>query len=128
MKIYFKYYGEALAKVVVGEFLIGMGAYLASNGCFLYGAHKLLLNAYGLDKDAIFAPGCDGSTIPTNYTVEKSQLPLFQLEPHLISNHQWFWLRDVVSSTYFAAVAADGAAGCSDASIEGGVRPAFVIG
>jgi hypothetical protein len=44
MKIYFKYYGEALAKVAVGGFLIGMGTYLASNGCFLYGAHKLLLN------------------------------------------------------------------------------------
>lgn len=37
MKIYFKYYGEALAKVAVGGFLIGMGAYLASDGCFLYG-------------------------------------------------------------------------------------------
>lgn len=55
MKIYFKYYGEALAKVAVGGFLIGMGTYLASNGCFLYGAHKLLLNAYGLDKDATIA-------------------------------------------------------------------------
>ena len=28
MKIYFKYYGEALAKVAVGGFLIGMGTYL----------------------------------------------------------------------------------------------------
>lgn len=32
-----------------------MGAYLASDGCFLYGAQKLLLNAYGLDKDATMA-------------------------------------------------------------------------
>lgn len=55
MKIYFKYYGEALAKVAVGGFLIGMGAYLASDGCFLYGAQKLLVNAYGLDKDATMA-------------------------------------------------------------------------
>lgn len=55
MKFYFKYYGEALAKVAVGEFLIGMGAYLVSNGYVLYGAHKLLLNAYGLDKDATMA-------------------------------------------------------------------------
>lgn len=55
MKFYFKYYGEALAKVAVGEFLIGMGAYFVSNGCVLYGAHKLLLNAYGLDKDATMA-------------------------------------------------------------------------
>lgn len=34
MKIYFKYYGEALAKVAVGGFLIGMGAYLASDEMF----------------------------------------------------------------------------------------------
>lgn len=76
----------------------------------------------------IFAPGCDGSTIPTNYTVEKSQLPLFQLAPHLISNRQWFWLRDVVSSACFAYVGHDGAANYGYASNEGGVRPAFVIG
>lgn len=76
----------------------------------------------------IFAPGCDGSTIPTNYTVEKSQLPLFQLAPHLISNRQWFWLRDVVSSTCFAYVAAHGSAAYDHASNGIGVRPAFVIG
>lgn len=76
----------------------------------------------------IFAPASDGSTIPTNYTVEKSQLPLFQLAPHLISNRQWFWLRDVVSSTCFAAVGSDGAVGYNAASFGAGVRPAFVIG
>lgn len=64
MKNYFKYYGEALAKVAVGGFLIGMGTYLASNGCFLYGAHKLLLNAYGLDKDATMAFVNDLGTEP----------------------------------------------------------------
>ena len=76
----------------------------------------------------IFAPGCDGSTIPTNYTVEKSQLPLFQLAPHLISNRQWFWLRDVVSSAFFARVNGYGYAGYDGASAEAGVRPTFVIG
>lgn len=76
----------------------------------------------------IFAPGCDGSTIPTNYTVEKSQLPLFQLAPYLISDRQWFWLRDVVSSTCFACVNDYGGAIYSYASSVRGVRPAFVIG
>ena len=76
----------------------------------------------------IFAPGCDGSTIPTNYTVEKSQLPLFQLAPHLISNRQWFWLRDVVSSTYFAIVTGRGDADYTGASDGSGVRPDFIIG
>ena len=87
-----------------------------------------LMNENMVYGSHIFAPGCDGSTIPMNYTVEKSQLPLFQLAPHLISNRQWFWLRDVVSSTYFANVCYDGHADCTGASAELGVRPAFVIG
>ena len=76
----------------------------------------------------IFAPASDGSTIPTNYTVEKSQLPLFQLAPHLISNRQWFWLRDVVSPASFAYVNSYGAASSTAASNEAGVRPTFPIG
>ena len=85
------------------------------NECMVYGSH-------------IFAPACDGSTIVTNYTTEKSQLPLFQLAPHFISNRQWFWLRDVVSSDCFASVGADGYACYSGASYETGVRPYFLIG
>ena len=87
-----------------------------------------LMNENMVYGSHIFAPGCDGSTIPTNYTVEKSQLPLFQLAPHLISNRQWFWLRDVVSSAYFAYVSRDGSASYDNASNGNGVRPAFVIG
>lgn len=87
-----------------------------------------LMNENMVYGSHIFAPGCDGSTIPTNYTVEKSQLPLFQLAPHLISNRQWFWLRDVVSSTYFADVSSYGNAGYNGASYGRGVRPTFPIG
>lgn len=87
-----------------------------------------LMNENMVYGSHIFAPGCDGSTIPTNYTVEKSQLPLFQLAPHLISNRQWFWLRDVVSSAYFARVFNGGNAYYYNASYEGGVRPDFPIG
>ena len=87
-----------------------------------------LMNENMVYGSHIFAPASDGSTIPTNYTVEKSQLPLFQLAPHLISNRQWFWLRDVVSSAYFADVRGNGDANYFGASNEYGVRPAFPIG
>ena len=87
-----------------------------------------LMNENMVYGSHIFAPGCDGSTIPTNYTVEKSQLPLFQLAPHLISNRQWFWLRDVVSSADFAFVGNYGGADYNSASAEFGVRPDFPIG
>jgi hypothetical protein len=87
-----------------------------------------LMNENMVYGSHIFAPACDGSTIPTNYTVEKSQLPLFQLAPHLISNRQWFWLRDVVSPASFANVLDYGAAYSAHASLELGVRPAFPIG
>ena len=87
-----------------------------------------LMNENMVYGSHIFAPASDGSTIPTNYTVEKSQLPLFQLAPHLISNRQWFWLRDAVSSAFFARVYDYGYAHYYDASNEGGVRPAWPIG
>lgn len=75
----------------------------------------------------VHTPANDGSTIPTNYTVDKSQLPLFAFRPDLISNRQWYWLRDVVSASYFARVTGDGNANCNGASFSTGVRPAFGI-
>lgn len=87
-----------------------------------------LMNENMVYGSHIFAPACDGSTIPTNYTTEKSQLPLFQLAPHLISNRQWFWLCDVVSPACFALVSGAGLAGSAGASSEYGVRPYFLFG
>ena len=87
-----------------------------------------LMNENMIYGSHIFAPACDGSTIPMNHTTEKSQLPLFQLAPHLISNRQWFWLRDVVSPACFASVNISGAADCNGASFEVGVRPYFLFG
>ena len=80
--------------------------------------------AYG---SGIFSPVSDGSNIPDNYRVEKSQLPLFQHEPSRICNCATWWLRDVITASYFAGVAAGGNAGCSGASNAFGVRPAFCI-
>lgn len=75
----------------------------------------------------IFSPVSDGSNVPANYRVEKSQLPLFQHEPSRICNRATWWLRDVITASAFACVANHGHAGCSDASNSNGVRPAFCI-
>lgn len=75
----------------------------------------------------IFSPVSDGSNVPANYRVEKSQLPLFQHEPSRICNRATWWLRDVITASYFARVYGDGNANCGDASFSSGVRPAFCI-
>ena len=75
----------------------------------------------------IFSPVSDGSNVPTNYRVEKSQLPLFQHEPSRICNRATWWLRDVITASYFAGVDGGGNANYYDASDSFGVRPAFCI-
>ena len=75
----------------------------------------------------IFSPVSDGSNVPTNYRVEKSQLPLFQHEPSRIGNRATWWLRDVITASNFALVDSDGIAHYYAASNSFGVRPAFCI-
>ena len=75
----------------------------------------------------IFHPVSTGSTVPVNHRVEKSQLPLFRLEPSRITNRGAYWLRDVVSATDFANVSNTGNATYNNASNSYGVRPAFSI-
>lgn len=81
-------------------------------------------NVYG---GKVFGAGNDGSTVPALYTVDKSQYPLFAFRPDLISNRNWFWLRDVVSAAIFACVNDLGYANYYYASYSSGVRPAFSI-
>lgn len=75
----------------------------------------------------IFSPVSDGSNVPANYRVEKSQLPLFQHEPSRICNRATWWLRDVITASYFAFVGGRGSADYGTASNSFGVRPAFCI-
>lgn len=75
----------------------------------------------------IFSPVSDGSNVPTNYRVEKSQLPLFQHEPSRICNRAAWWLRDVITASFFADVVDNGNALYDNASCSFGVRPAFCI-
>jgi len=65
--------------------------------------------------------------IPTNYTIDKSQLALFALEHSRICNRAGWWLRDVVSATHFAYVNGYGLCHYDNASSAHGVRPAFGI-
>lgn len=78
--------------------------------------------------NGVFSPVSDGTTIPNNYRVEKSQLPLFQHEPSRICNRVSWWLRDVISASDFAGVYNDGNASSNAAGYSNGVRPAFCIG
>lgn len=75
-----------------------------------------------------FSPMPDGSdpwNTCRNYTVDKSQLPLFRLAPWMsFVRDQWCWLRDVVSAASFADCYGDGTADCGGASYAGGVWPA----
>lgn len=77
--------------------------------------------------NGVFSPVSDGTTVPNNYRVEKSQLPLFQHEPSRICNRADWWLRDVISASDFANVGGYGNANCYYASFSSGVRPAFCI-
>ena len=85
------------------------------NEIMMYGCH-------------VYAAMNNGTVIPTNYTIGKTQLALFTVVPKLISNRATFWLRDVVSSALFAYVGSLGNTSFGFASDSGGVRPVFAIG
>lgn len=86
-----------------------------------------LMNEQMVYGGSIFMPIANGSTVYTNYRVEKSQLPLFALNPSWIAIRATYWLRDVVTASDFASVTYYGNASSNYASNPIGVRPAFCI-
>lgn len=93
-----------------------------------------LMNELMIYGSNIFHNIINGTNVPTgNVTVDKSQLSLFRLDKSKIvalndaGERYWYWLRDVISSAYFASVGLDGNAGNGNASSWSGVRPAFLI-
>lgn len=109
------------------QYLVNAVTSGAPTGTDWYDSTVELMNenmAYGGRQ---FSPMPNGATDPwntcRNYTIDKSQLPLFHLAPWLICNGQWYWLRDVVSAAYFAGVGGYGYANCNGASYACGVRP-----
>lgn len=76
-----------------------------------------------------FSPTSDGSTVPSIYTISKTQLALFMVCPRFIVNRSYNqWLRDVVSSADFALVYGSGYTNYGSASGSYGVRPVFPVG
>lgn len=98
-----------------------------------YDSEVDLMNETMVYGSNIFKNCLNGSNIPNNYTIDKSQLSLFRLRHDLTvalndsGGRQWYWLRDVVSSAGFAPVGSSGSAYYISASASGGVRPAFLI-
>lgn len=92
-----------------------------------------LMNEIMVYGSNIFHNITNGTNIPTNHTIDKAQLSLFKLDKSKIialndaGERYWYWLRDVVSSSYFASVFGNGYAGNGGASYAYGVRPAFLI-
>ena len=72
--------------------------------------------------------GCPwgSSTIPTLNTKDRTQFPLFALNPYLASL-SWYWLRDIVSDANFAGSNGATAGYASAGYANGGVRPYFCI-
>ena len=86
-----------------------------------------LMNEQNVYGGKIFTPTSDGSTVPAMSTIDKSQFPLFALEPSRIHIRSSYWLRDIVSAAYFVIVHGYGYADYNNASSSLGVRPAFSI-
>lgn len=78
---------------------------------------------YGGRQFSPMPDGTDPLSTCRNYTVDKSQLPLFRLAPWMICNRNSYWLRDVVSAARFARVSSNGETGCDSPNTAGGVRP-----
>ena len=74
------------------------------------------------EKMVYGAPICSAGA--ADNTMATRQMSAFRLSEKLINyNRHWWWLRDVVSSAFFAYVFGHGFAGADAASYVGGVRP-----
>ena len=69
----------------------------------------------------------DGSSVPNRYSVSCKQFNLFRHRPDLISDRQYYWLRNVVSPASFAYVGNNGTCCYYGASYVRGVRPLALI-
>ena len=74
------------------------------------------------EKMVYGAPICSGGAMDN--TMATRQMSAFRLSEKSINyNRQWWWLRDVAASAYFASVGSFGRAGTPTASLVYGVRP-----
>ena len=98
-----------------------------SSGGAWYDSEVDLMNEQMVYGSGILSPVSTGGVVPTNYRVEKNQLPLFAMNPAMSNIREAYWLRDVLTASNFAIVGYAGNAGDNNASVSYGVRPAFCI-
>lgn len=110
------------------EFLVNAVTNGKPTGSDWYDSTVELMNenmVYGGRQFSPMPDGTDPWNTCRNYTIDKSQLPLFRLAPWMsFVRDQWCWLRDVVSAANFAHCGGYGNAGCNHASYASGVWPA----
>ncbi len=92
-----------------------------------YDSEVELMNEQMVYGGAIFMTLGSGTEYIGNFRVEKSQLPLFALNPASISIGETYWLRDAATTLQFTNTNYHGAAGMGNASDERGVRPSVCI-
>lgn len=110
------------------EFLVNAVTNGKPTGSDWYDSTVDLMNenmVYGGRQFSPMPDGTDPWNTCRNYTINKSQLPLFRLAPWMsFVRDQWCWLQDVVSAALFAYCSGYGRADCYNASDASGVWPA----
>lgn len=110
------------------EFLVNAVTNGKPTGSDWYDSTVDLMNenmVYGGRQFSPMPDGTDPWNTCRNYTINKSQLPLFRLAPWMsFVRDQWCWLQDVVSAACFANCLGYGYADCGVASNACGVWPA----
>ncbi len=98
----------------------------APSGISVYECTVELMSERQVYGSPIFGACAWGSsTVPALNTKDRTQFPLFALNPYLASL-SWYWLRDIVSDICFAG-SNKASSGYAAASYDGGVRPYFCI-
>ena len=110
------------------EFLVNAVTNGKPTGSDWYDSTVDLMNenmVYGGRQFSPMPDGTDPWNTCRNYTINKSQLPLFRLAPWMsFVRDQWCWLQDVVAAANFAGCNGNGYASCYSASYAAGVWPA----
>lgn len=110
------------------EFLVNAVTNGKPTGSDWYDSTVDLMNenmVYGGRQFSPMPDGTDPWNTCRNYTINKSQLPLFRLAPWMsFVRDQWCWLQDVVSAAGFAGCGGYGSADCAHAGNADGVWPA----
>ena len=102
---------------------IASSGYTGWNGVSSYDCSWVGVQCNLMSEGMVYGSPHWASSAADNYMATR-QMSIFRLSERAINpNRAWWWLRDVVSSAYFAFVGGYGGAAASGASVSGGVRP-----